>query len=59
MQYQPFLPVLLQIMIGEPVGGAQTTSAIPASGVMFSQEAEGRTPGVTHIQATWDIMKEW
>ncbi|MDP3889028.1 MAG: PEP/pyruvate-binding domain-containing protein, partial [bacterium] len=50
---KPFMPVLLQIMIGEQVGGAATLSGIPTSGVMFSQEAEGRTPGIAHIQATW------
>jgi len=46
----PFMPVLLQIMIGERSGGS---AQIPVSGVMFSQEAEGRTAGVTHIQATY------
>ena len=46
----PFMPVLLQIMIGERSGGSDE---IPVSGVMFSQEAEGRTAGVTHIQATY------
>lgn len=39
----PFMPVLLQVMIGKN----------PVSGVMFSQEAEGNTPGVTQIQATY------
>jgi len=46
-----FMPVLFQYMIGEPVGGDE--KKIPASGVMFSQEAEGRTPGVIQVQATW------
>lgn len=40
---KPFMPVLPQIMIGKN----------PISGVMFSEEAEGHTPGVTHIQATY------
>jgi hypothetical protein len=48
-----FMPVLLQVMIGEPVDGSTKETAIPTSGVMFSREAEGRTPGVTHIQATY------
>lgn len=46
----PFVPVLLQLMVGERPG---FKDSIPVSGVMFSQEAEGRTPGVTRIDATW------
>ncbi|HET6346754.1 MAG TPA: PEP/pyruvate-binding domain-containing protein, partial [Myxococcota bacterium] len=42
----PFMPVLLQVMIGETPGN------IPTSGVMFTQEPEGPTP-VTQIQATF------
>ncbi len=66
----PFMPVLLQQMIGEPAGGAKVASTsaaatsttpmymgngsgVPASGVAFFPEAEGRTPGVATIQATW------
>lgn len=49
----PFMPVLLQVMVGEVVGGAKQIEGIPVSGVMFSQEAEGHTPGVTQIQATY------
>lgn len=40
---KPFMPILPQVMIGKN----------PVSGVMFSEEAEGHTPGVTHIQATY------
>lgn len=47
----PSMPVLLQIMIGEIAGG--NNRAIPISGVMFRPEAEGKTPGITTIQATW------
>lgn len=39
----PFMPVVLQVMVGKN----------PVSGVMFSQEAEGNTKGVTQIQATY------
>ena len=38
-----FMPVVIQIMVSKD----------PVSGVMFSQEAEGNTPGVTHIQAAY------
>jgi hypothetical protein len=48
-----FMPVLIQVMIGETIGGSTHQNDIPVSGVMFSREAEGRTPGVTHIQATY------
>lgn len=40
---QPFMPVLIQIMI---------TGNEVVSGVLFTQEAEGHTAGVTQIQAT-------
>ena len=46
----PFMPVLFQFMVGERPG---KKDQVPVSGVMFSQEAEGRTPGVVHIQATF------
>lgn len=48
----PFIPVILQNQIGEPITGAQASKQIPVSGVMFSQEAEGRTP-VVQIQSTF------
>jgi hypothetical protein len=46
----PFMPVLLQVMIGECSG--LTPDEIPLSGVMYSTEGEGNTQGVTAIQAT-------
>ncbi len=49
----PFVPVLIQVMIGEKVGGTIEIKDIPISGVMFTQEAEGYTFGVTQIQATF------
>lgn len=50
---EPFMPVLIQRMIGEQSGGAKIYQQIPVSGVMFTQEAEGRTHGITHIQTTY------
>ena len=47
---EPFMAILLQIMTGEIIG---TDAEIPKSGVMFSPEAEGETPGVVVIQATF------
>ncbi len=38
-----FMPALVQVMICKD----------PISGVIFSQEAEGQTPGVTHIEAAY------
>ena len=46
----PRTPVLLQVMIGE---NPQDSTTIPTSGVLFSQEAEGNTKGLTQIQATY------
>lgn len=46
----PFMPVLLQAMVGERPG---KNDVIPVSGVAFSQEAEGYTPHVVAINATW------
>ncbi|RYF09112.1 MAG: hypothetical protein EOO40_07490, partial [Deltaproteobacteria bacterium] len=43
----PFMPVLLQVMVGETASGH-----IPSSGVMFTKEPEGPTPHVTQIQST-------
>ena len=53
----PFMPVLIQIMIGEPVWDEQNPptdlKTIPISGVMFSPEPEGNTAGVVQIQAAY------
>jgi hypothetical protein len=49
---EPFMPVLLQVMIGEQANNT-VVEKIPTSGVMFSQEAEANTIGVVQIQATW------
>ena len=53
----PFLPVLIQVMIGEKTWDENnppfTVYEVPVSGVMFSQEAEGNTPGVTQIQVAY------
>lgn len=46
----PFMPVLLQEMIGERPA---KKDPIPVSGVMFSQEAQGQTRGVVSINAAW------
>lgn len=46
---KPFVPVLLQVMVGE----GHNDPTPPSSGVMFTREAEGRTPGVVHIQAAF------
>lgn len=45
-----FMAVLLQVMIGEIY---DISTDIPKSGVIFSPEAEGETPHVTTIQATF------
>lgn len=49
----PFLPVLIQRMIGEQVGGAKKNDLIPAGCVLYTTETEGFTPGVALVQATW------
>ncbi len=54
----PFIPILLQVMVGEQQGGQLITAEsdiakIPVSGVMFTTEAEAKTPGLTHIQTTF------
>lgn len=46
----PFMAVLLQAMIGEIY---DVSNEIPRSGVMFSPEAEGETPDVVVVQATF------
>lgn len=43
---QPFYPVMLQYMIGE-------TTEVPVSGVIYSQETTGHTPGIVHIEAAY------
>jgi hypothetical protein len=50
-----FIPVLIQQMVGEPLwtGSNPPISAIPVSGVMFSQESAGDTPGVVHVQSAF------
>lgn len=51
-----FIPVLIQQMIGETLDtdkNPASRSAIPVSGVLFTQEAEGGTPGVVQIQAAY------
>ncbi|MFH1832396.1 MAG: PEP/pyruvate-binding domain-containing protein [bacterium] len=55
LQKEPFMPVLIQCMIGERIwdGTQPEEKDIPVSGVMFTREAEGNTPGVTQIQATY------
>ncbi|KKQ49487.1 MAG: hypothetical protein US69_C0005G0045, partial [candidate division TM6 bacterium GW2011_GWF2_38_10] len=55
---RPFMPVLLQVMIGEPRGGQQLAAfedvaTLPVPGVMFTTEAEGFTKGLVHIQTTF------
>ncbi|MCK4650747.1 hypothetical protein KAT08_01100 [Candidatus Babeliales bacterium] len=51
----PFVPVLLQYMIGERVwtGHQPDEKEIPVSGVIFTQEPEGNTTGVSVIQAAY------
>lgn len=46
---KPFLPVLLMKMVTEKVNGADHTSEIPRSGVMFTRQ-KGKAEGVTLIQ---------
>jgi len=47
-----FIPVLIQRMIGEQEV-ARGLKDIPVSGVMFTQEAQGNTPGVVQIQSAY------
>lgn len=49
----PFLPVLIQRMIGEPTGGTHATTAIPTGCVLYTTETDGLTPGVALAQATF------
>lgn len=51
-----FIPVLIQRMIGEKVWTGKnpgTLLEIPISGVMFTQESAGNTPGVVQIQTAY------
>jgi hypothetical protein len=55
---ESFLPVLVQTMIGEKLDGEEIKSKadidrLPVSGVMFTTEAEGNTPGVTQLQTAF------
>ena len=47
----PFMAVLLQRMVGE--GSGKNPDVIPKSGVIYSTEGEGNSPGITIIQSTW------
>ncbi|MFZ4099612.1 MAG: PEP/pyruvate-binding domain-containing protein [Chlamydiia bacterium] len=48
---EPFVPVLIQRMIGEPAHAQP--DQIPISGVLFSQEVQGPTPEVVMVQASF------
>lgn len=66
---EPFMPVVVQVMIGEPPLGAEKAQEIPRCGVMFTEEAEGsinkkeerapgkkiNTTGITLIQASYGL----
>jgi len=45
----PFMPVLLQVMIGENA----ETKKLPVSGVMYTTEGELSTKGVVQITSSW------
>jgi hypothetical protein len=47
---KPFIPVLVQRMVGEKLGGAEQEKSIPVCGVTYAYEAEGRTPGWNHVR---------
>lgn len=49
----PFLPVLIQRMIGEPIGGTKNPSSIPTGCVLYTTETDGFTPGVALAQSTF------
>lgn len=49
----PFIPVLMQRMIGEPVGGAKRQEQIPTGCVVYTTETDGLTPGIAVVQATF------
>lgn len=46
-------PVVIQRMIGEPLGGATNDIDIPVGCVVFTQEPCGKTPGVILIQGAF------
>jgi|GEM_PF-2581078 len=50
---EPFMPVLIQFMIGEKIGGEPNPQLIPSAGVLFTVEAEGKTPGVMQIDSAF------
>ncbi|MFH1643592.1 MAG: PEP/pyruvate-binding domain-containing protein [bacterium] len=49
----PLTPVLIQQMIGEPIGETQNLQDIPVGCVVYTGEVEGSTPGVITIQAAF------
>jgi len=49
----PFIPVLIQLMIGEKNKGEQNFQNIPVCGVMFTTESSSYMPLLTNIQATY------
>lgn len=58
----PFIPAVVQLMVGEKRGGSTVPQLIPRSGVMFTEEPEGRlstainrskTSGISIIQAAY------
>ena len=49
----PFLPVLIQRMIGEPIGGTKLASSIPTGCVLYTTESDGFTPGIALVQSTF------
>ncbi|MBD3231951.1 hypothetical protein GF322_04830 [Candidatus Dependentiae bacterium] len=50
---KPSIPILLQRMIGEKLGGADKVADIPVSCVIYTQEPYANTPGITMIQASF------
>ena len=49
---EPFMPVLLQEMVGEPAAGA-AEGEIPVSGIAYTREVLGKTENITQIQALY------
>jgi hypothetical protein len=49
----PFLPVLIQRMISEPIGGTKKATTIPTGCVLYTTESDGFTPGVALVQSTF------
>jgi len=50
---KPFLPLLIQVMIGETVNGERVPENIPIAGVIYTQEVEGNTVGLTEIDVAY------